>query len=67
MSLTDLDNCQRKRRYPSREHAQRAAGEQMRMDTKTPDLFVYECFWCGGWHLTRGDKATEEPRRRQRL
>lgn len=54
---TEIENCRRKRRFPSEAEAQEAANRQMRMHLDAPDLRVYECFWCGGWHLTRAEES----------
>lgn len=61
---TELENCRRKRRYGSEAEAREAARRQMRMRLDAPDLDVYECFWCRGWHLTRGEEDGPKPGRR---
>lgn len=49
----ELQNCKKKTRYPNEELAQRTANKAMRGDLNAPALFVYECEWCKGWHLTK--------------
>lgn len=48
----EIENCRRKRRFGTEAEARDAASRQMRMHLEAPDLDVYECLWCGGWHLT---------------
>lgn len=43
--------CGRKRRYETRVEAAKAAEKSSRRKD-TPKIFVYECPYCGGWHLT---------------
>lgn len=43
--------CGRKRRYETRVEAARAAEKSSRRKD-APKIFVYECPYCGGWHLT---------------
>lgn len=42
--------CTRKVRYPTAEAA--AMGASYCMNNGSPDLAVYRCPLCGGWHLT---------------
>ena len=44
-------SCTRKKRYASRVEASKAAASNARRKD-APQLFVYECELCGGWHLT---------------
>ena len=44
-------SCTRKKRYASRVEASKAAASNARRKD-VPQLFVYECELCGGWHLT---------------
>lgn len=43
--------CGRKRRYEMRVEAAKAAEKSSRRKD-APKIFVYECPYCGGWHLT---------------
>lgn len=43
--------CGRKRRYETRVEAVKAAEKSSRRKD-APKIFVYECPYCGGWHLT---------------
>lgn len=43
--------CGRKRRYETRVEARKAAEASSRRKD-APRIFVYECPYCGGWHLT---------------
>ena len=43
--------CGRKRRYETRVEAAKAAEKSSRRKDE-PKIFVYECPYCGGWHLT---------------
>lgn len=43
--------CARKKRYASRVEATKAA-ERSSKRKDAPKIFVYECPYCGGWHLT---------------
>lgn len=43
--------CGRKRRYDTRVEAAKAAERSSRRKD-APKIFVYECPYCGGWHLT---------------
>ena len=43
--------CGRKRRYETRVEAAKAAERSARRKD-SPKIFVYECPYCGGWHLT---------------
>jgi hypothetical protein len=56
----EIANCRRKRRYRSEQEAREAARQQMRMNLDAPDLEIYECLWCRGWHLTRGERDGAE-------
>lgn len=43
--------CGRKKRYETRVDAKKAAEKSSRRKD-APKIFVYECPYCGGWHLT---------------
>ena len=43
--------CGRKKRYETRAEAKKAAEASSRR-RDAPKIFVYECPYCGGWHLT---------------
>ena len=43
--------CGRKKRYATRVEAAKAAEKSSRRKD-APKIFVYECPYCGGWHLT---------------
>ena len=43
--------CGRKRRYETRVEAAKAAEKSSRRKDAAK-IFVYECPYCGGWHLT---------------
>lgn len=43
--------CGRKRRYETRVEAAKAAEKSSRRKD-APKIFVYECPYCSGWHLT---------------
>ncbi len=43
--------CGRKKRYETRVDAKKAAEKSSRR-RDAPRIFVYECPYCGGWHLT---------------
>lgn len=43
--------CGRKRRYETRVEAAKAAEKSSRRKD-AQKIFVYECPYCGGWHLT---------------
>ena len=43
--------CGRKKRYETRVEAAKAAEKSSRRKD-APKIFVYECPYCGGWHLT---------------
>lgn len=43
--------CGRKKRYATRVEATKAAEKSSRRKD-APKIFVYECPYCGGWHLT---------------
>lgn len=43
--------CGRKRCYETRVEATKAAEKSSRRKD-APKIFVYECPYCGGWHLT---------------
>ena len=43
--------CGRKKRYDTRVDAKKAAERSSRRKD-APKIFVYECPYCGGWHLT---------------
>jgi len=48
-SATQLQACRRKRRFATEREADDAA-YRARMEGRR--LGVYQCSWCGGWHLT---------------
>lgn len=43
--------CDRKRRYATSVEAKRAA-QQASKRKDAPQIYVYRCEFCGGWHLT---------------
>ena len=43
--------CERKRRYETRVEAQKAAPRASKRKD-APGIYVYQCEFCGGWHLT---------------
>lgn len=43
--------CGRKTRYETHVDAKKAAARSSRRKD-APKIFVYECPYCGGWHLT---------------
>lgn len=43
--------CGRKNRYETRVEASKAAERNSRRKD-APKIYVYECPYCGGWHLT---------------
>ena len=43
--------CIRKRRYATQTEAKKAA-EKASKRKDAPKIFVYQCEYCGGWHLT---------------
>jgi hypothetical protein len=45
-------NCQQKRRFGTKQLAQKAAEHQMLLNQDL-ELTAYHCELCGGWHLTR--------------
>lgn len=51
MDEREFRACGRKRRYETRFDAKRAAERSSRRKD-APKIFVYECPYCGGWHLT---------------
>ncbi|MEO8091712.1 MAG: hypothetical protein ABI726_03250 [bacterium] len=48
-SANPLQACRRKRRFETEREADDAA-YRAKMEGRT--LGVYQCEWCGGWHLT---------------
>lgn len=50
--------CLRKRRYPTRMMAEGAAERNSRTMHRSRHLSVYECRFCGGWHLTHQEQRT---------
>lgn len=48
-SAAEIEACRRKRRFASEREADDAA-YLARMEGR--ELGIYECLWCGGWHLT---------------
>lgn len=51
MDEREFRACGCKRRYETRIDAKRAAERSSRRKD-APKIFVYECPYCGGWHLT---------------
>lgn len=51
MDEREFRACGRKRRYETRVGAKKAAERSSRRKD-APKIFVYECPYCGGWHLT---------------
>ena len=51
MDEREFRACGRKKRYETRVDAQKAA-EKSSCRKDAPKIFVYECPYCGGWHLT---------------
>lgn len=51
MDEREFRACGRKRRYETRVDAKKAAERSSRRKD-APKIFVYECPYCGGWHLT---------------
>lgn len=45
-------SCREKKRYSNKEEALLAARSHMISDPKCPDLDIYKCSYCPGWHLT---------------
>lgn len=48
---TEFRACGRKKRYETRVEASKAAERSSRRK-EAPKIYVYECPYCGGWHLT---------------
>ena len=51
MDEREFRACGRKKRYETRVDAKKAAERSSRRKD-APKIFVYECPYCGGWHLT---------------
>ena len=51
MDEREFRACGRKRRYETRVDAKKVAERSSRRKD-APKIFVYECPYCGGWHLT---------------
>ena len=51
MDEREFRACGRKKRYEMRVDAKKAAERSSRRKD-APKIFVYECPYCGGWHLT---------------
>lgn len=51
MDEREFRACGRKKRYETRIDARKAAERSSRRKD-APKIFVYECPYCGGWHLT---------------
>ena len=51
MDEREFRACGRKKRYETRVDARKAAEKSSRRKD-APKIFVYECPYCGGWHLT---------------
>ena len=51
MDEREFRACGRKKRYNTRVDAKKAAERSSRRKD-APKIFVYECPYCGGWHLT---------------
>jgi hypothetical protein len=60
--MRDASSCQRKDRYPTKAIA-RAFRDRIRREGGG-DLFVYECKFCRGFHLTHMSRETFRRRRR---
>lgn len=43
--------CLRKKRFVSKIEAKKAAAQASRRKD-APQIFIYHCAFCGGWHLT---------------
>lgn len=52
----EFHGCARKKRYSSKVEAQKAADAASRRKD-APRLYVYECPYCGSWHLTHRRKG----------
>ena len=50
MDEREFKACGRKKRYDMRMDAKKAAEKSSRRKD-APKIFVYECPYCGGWHL----------------
>ena len=50
-SHAEFRSCDCKKRYASAVEAKKAAKRGARRKD-APQLFVYHCGYCGGWHLT---------------
>ena len=57
--MKQLQDCRRKTRYASEREADDAA---YRARMEGVELWIYQCPWCHGWHLTRagGESRREE-------
>lgn len=55
----DGPRCGTKKIYATMSEAQ--INGRKRMQGILPDLYVYLCRTCGGWHLTRQNRATSYP------
>lgn len=51
MDEREFRACGRKKRYETRVEARKAAERNSRRKD-APKIFIYECPYCGGWHLT---------------
>ncbi len=51
MDEREFRACGRKKCYETRVDARKAAEKSSRRKD-APKIFVYECPYCGGWHLT---------------
>ena len=51
MDEREFRACGRKKRYETRVEARMAAERNSRRKD-APKIFIYECPYCGGWHLT---------------
>jgi hypothetical protein len=60
-AANELQACRRKRRFATEREADDAA-YRARMEGRP--LGIYECSWCGGWHLTSRRGEPESQRRR---
>jgi hypothetical protein len=52
VNLADEGGCKGKRRFPNIEAAH-AAGDFMARLQNNPDVYMYKCECCGGYHLTK--------------
>ena len=53
---SEFRGCSRKKRYTTRLEARKAA-DAVSKRKDAPRLYVYECPYCSGWHLTHRRKG----------